>query len=69
MINADTFIEDIVKVPGAVRYLREQNIRCLQCGEPIWGTLGDAAREKGYGDADIERFVAELNRISEGAGR
>lgn len=67
MIDANTFIEDIVRVPGAVRYLRDQNIRCLQCGEPIWGTLRDAALEKGYTDADIGRFVEALNRLADTA--
>jgi methionine synthase II (cobalamin-independent) len=64
VITKDTTIEDLVeKVPGAVKYLMEQGIRCIVCGEPIWGTLEEAAEEKGYGPEDIERFVRELNEL------
>jgi len=67
MITRSTSIEDLVGVPGAVRYLRRHGIRCLACGEPIWGTLEEAAKEKGLGDADIDRFVADLNEMAKGA--
>jgi methionine synthase II (cobalamin-independent) len=64
-IEKDTLIEDLVRIlPRAVRYLREKNIRCLACGEPIWGTLEDAARARGYSDAEIEAIIGELNRLA-----
>jgi len=64
-ITADITIEDLMqRLPAAVSYLREKGIRCLQCGEPIWGTLASAAREKGFGDADIEQFVNDLNALT-----
>lgn len=63
-IRPDTTIEDLVReYPPAVSFLMEKGIRCLACGEPIWGTLESAAREKGYDDASIERLVAELNEL------
>lgn len=64
MIHSDTLIEDLVNVPGAVRYLMKHNIKCLACGEPIWGTLEEAAKQKGHTDADIDRFVEELNELA-----
>jgi hypothetical protein len=64
MISRDTYIEDLVKIPGAVRYLLNHNIKCLACGEPIWGTLEEAAKKKGHSDADIDRFVEELNELA-----
>jgi methionine synthase II (cobalamin-independent) len=65
MIDKDTLIEDLVReLPQAVRYLKQHNIKCLECGEPIWGTLAEAAREKGYTDDDIAKFVDELNRLA-----
>ncbi|VAX22589.1 hypothetical protein MNBD_IGNAVI01-1998 [hydrothermal vent metagenome] len=65
VITKDIEIEDLVnELPEAVGYLREEGIRCLRCGEPIWGSLEDAAKEKGYGDKDIERFVKELNKMA-----
>lgn len=64
-IRRDTTIEDLVVIlPRAVPYLMRQRIRCLPCGEPLWGTLEEAARDKGYGDDDIDRFVADLNALA-----
>jgi hypothetical protein len=64
VISRDISIEDLVRsVPGSVRYLMEQGIKCLACGEPIWGTLEEAARDKGFSTDQIDRFVEELNRL------
>jgi iron-sulfur cluster repair protein YtfE (RIC family) len=66
MITKDIEIEDLVRnYPFAVKYLMEHHIKCIACGEPIWGSLEEAAREKGYGDADIEKFVREMNSMAE----
>lgn len=66
MITKDITIEDLVDdVPGSVRYLMEQGIKCIACGEPIWGTLEEAAKEKGFDDAAIDKFVKDLNYIQE----
>lgn len=63
-INKEIEIEDLVKIlPEAVAYLRVEGIRCLRCGEPIWGSLDDAAKEKGFDDKDVARFVTELNKL------
>jgi len=64
VISKDTYIEDLVKVPGAIRCLMTHNIKCLAGGEPIWGTLEEAAKRKGHTDADIDRFVQELNKLA-----
>ena len=48
-IDKNIEIEDLVKlIPESVVYLMEKGIRCLRCGEPIWGTLESAAKEKGF---------------------
>jgi iron-sulfur cluster repair protein YtfE (RIC family) len=61
-IERSTWIEELVRErPGAVRFLREKGIRCLACGEPIWGSLEEAAREKGFTDPQIDELVRELN--------
>ncbi|MBK7105401.1 MAG: DUF1858 domain-containing protein [Ignavibacteriae bacterium] len=65
MITKEIEIEDLVKqIPDAVVYLMENGIRCLRCGEPIWGTLENAAKEKGFTDSEISKFVSDLNNIS-----
>lgn len=63
-VTRDTSIEELVDMlPASVGYLREQGIRCIRCGEPIWGTLAEAAKEKGFGDDDVDRFVREINEL------
>lgn len=63
-ITKEITIEELVTIkPGAVTYLMDKGIRCLVCGEPIWGTLESAAKEKGFSDTDIDKFVEDLNKI------
>ncbi|MBI1938066.1 MAG: DUF1858 domain-containing protein [Ignavibacteriales bacterium] len=59
-------IEELVNLlPQSVSYLMEKGIRCLRCGEPIWGTLESASKEKGFNENEIEIFVDELNLLLE----
>ncbi len=72
-ITKDILIEDLVdNYSFSVRFLMEQGIRCIMCGEPIWGTLEEAAREKGFTDQQINGFVREMieteKRVSEEEG-
>jgi hypothetical protein len=63
-ITKDITIEELVEtVPESVNYLMEKGIKCIACGEPIWGTLEDAAKEKGFSNTDIELFVNELESM------
>jgi len=63
-ITRQTAIEDLVKLkPEAINYLFRKGIRCIRCGEPIWGSLEQAATEKGFSDADINLLVEELNQL------
>ena len=63
-ITRDITIEDLVQLKvDAVRYLADRGIKCIACGEPIWGTLEEEAREKGFSDEDIEGFVRDLNQL------
>ena len=65
-ITKDILIEELVdNYPFSVRYLMEKGIRCIMCGEPIWGTLEEAAKEKDFDDQTIEGFVAEMNKLAE----
>lgn len=66
MISKDIEIEELVRTyPFSVKYLMEHGIRCIACGEPIWGTLEEAAKEKGFNAIDINQFVSEMNQISQ----
>jgi len=58
-IHKDIMIEDLVEeYPKAAGILLEEGIVCIQCGEPVWGTLEEAAERKGI--SDIERIVEKL---------
>ena len=58
-------IEELTEiVPESVKYLMEEGIRCIVCGEPIWGTLEEAVMEKGFKKEDLSRFVNELQAIA-----
>ncbi len=64
MITKEINIESLVETyPFSVRYLMEKGIRCIMCGEPIWGTLEEAAIEKGFDESAIQGFVDDLNKI------
>ena len=67
MIDKKITIEELTEtIPGSVRYLMEQGIKCIACGEPIWGTLEEAAKEKGFKDKDISKFLSDLNNLTNG---
>lgn len=64
MITKKTTIEDLVEIKDeAVQYLKNKGIRCILCGEPIWGTIEEAAKEKGFSDEEISEIVVELNNL------
>ncbi len=61
-IKRDTTIEEIVeKYPELVRPLMEYGIKCIACGEPVWGTLEENAEEKGI--TNLDEIIVELNKI------
>ena len=65
-LTKDIEIEDLVShYLFSVKYLSEKGIRCIACGEPIWGTLEEAALEKGFDQDQIEVFVKELIQLAE----
>ncbi len=65
MITKTIEIEELVRIyPFSVKYLMEHGIKCIACGEPIWGTLEEAAIEKGFDAAAIDGFVSEMNQIA-----
>jgi len=65
-ITKDILIEDLVEnFPFSVDYLSKKGIRCIRCGEPIWGTLEEAAKEKDFSDETISNFVKDLNSLND----
>ena len=65
-ITKDISIEELIEtIPASVEYLMKEGIRCIVCGEPIWGSLEEAAEEKGFKAEDIERFVNDLQALAD----
>lgn len=65
-ITKDILIETLVEeYPFSVRYLMEKGIRCIMCGEPIWGTLEEACTEKNFSEDNIEAIVTEMKSLGE----
>ena len=63
-ISKNIPIEELIyRHPFSVDYLLKRGIKCIVCGEPIWGTLEDAAKEKGFSDYDVDRIVEEINEL------
>jgi len=64
MITKEITIEELVeKYPQSIEFLSSKKIRCIRCGEPIWGTLEEAAKEKQFSENEINQIVEELNKI------
>jgi methionine synthase II (cobalamin-independent) len=64
MITKEVTIEELVSdYPQSVRFLMEKGIKCLACGEPVWGTLESSAKDKGFDDTQVNEIVQELNTI------
>jgi len=65
-VTKDISIEELIEtIPASVEYLMKEGIRCIVCGEPIWGSLEEAAEEKGFKAEDIERFVNDLQNLAD----
>jgi hypothetical protein len=54
----------VEEYPFSVRYLMEKGIRCIMCGEPIWGTLEEACMEKNFSEEKIEAIVTEMRSLA-----
>ena len=62
-IKKDILIEELIQVhPGAVRFLIDNNLPCVVCGEPFWGTLEELARQEKWDDDKIDALVDKFNR-------
>ncbi len=64
-ISPDIQVEELVRLlPLAPALLREFGIVCIQCGEPVWGTLRQAASDKGI--TDLGPVLARLEAAARG---
>jgi len=65
-ISGDMAVEDLVRmVPRAPAVLRAWGLVCIQCGEPVWGTLAALAAARGI--SDLTPIIAALEQARESA--
>jgi len=50
-------------VPGALEYLMKKGVCGISCGEPYFGILELAAKEKGFTESEIDDIVSDLNKL------
>jgi methionine synthase II (cobalamin-independent) len=61
-VNKEMLVEDIIETyPETVAPLQEMGVRCIRCGEPVWGTLEENIRQKDLKHPD--EIVERLNQI------
>jgi len=59
-------VEDLVEeLPDSVLFLRERGLVCILCGEPVWGTLNELAKSKGFTYEQIDEIVEQLNQLKD----
>ncbi|MFH1120943.1 MAG: DUF1858 domain-containing protein [Bacteroidota bacterium] len=46
--------------PESVSFLASRNLHCIICGEPVWGTLEELAKDKHFGPDQLSNLVEEL---------
>jgi hypothetical protein len=66
IITEDISIEALIEEhPFAVKYLSKKGIKCIMCGEPVWGSLKEACQEKGFDELQIQEIAEELRSIAD----
>ena len=64
MFTSASTIEDIIESkPEAISLLMQKGIKCLVCGEPVWGNLEESAKNAKLNDNEIEIILSELNKL------
>lgn len=62
VITSGTMVADLIAAyPFAVSFLSERNLHCIICGEPVWGTIEELARDKHLDPQQIEELIEDLN--------
>jgi hypothetical protein len=65
-ITQNSLIEDLVTdFPTVIPILVRYGVVCLECGEPVWGTLGEALDRAGIKKIeDRQTILAELQDMT-----
>jgi hypothetical protein len=65
-ITQNTLIEDLAAdFPAVIPILVRYGVVCIECGEPVWGTLGEALDRAGIKKVkDRQTILAELQDMT-----
>lgn len=56
-IDPDRPIDELISEhPDLVKYLIQQGLPCVVCGEPFWGTLRELATGRGWEDRQVDEL-------------
>ena len=61
VLNETPIEEMLLEHPGANRYFLDRGMRCLQCGEPFWGSVENFLKEQEIDPPGIAKFLEGLN--------
>ncbi len=60
-IVPEILVADLVAAyPFAVTVLANHNLHCIICGEPVWGTLAELARDKHFNQQQMDELIIIL---------
>lgn len=60
-IVPEILVADLIAAyPFAVTLLANQNLHCIICGEPVWGTLAELARDKHLDEQQLDELIKIL---------
>lgn len=63
-ITKDIRIDELIELyPKAVGFLAQKGIQCIACGEPVWGTLEELAKQKGLSEVEIDEMIIEIDQL------
>jgi hypothetical protein len=63
-IKKDIRIDELIEMnPKAVGFLAKKGVHCIACGEPVWGTLEELVKQKGFNNDEIEDLLKEFERL------
>jgi hypothetical protein len=54
----DKVADAIEKYPDLNNFLNKKGLRCILCGEPVWGTLAEMIQSKGM---NVDAIMKEIN--------
>ena len=63
-ITKNIWIEDLLdKYPQAQQFLSQKGIICIKCGEPVWGSLEEQIKKKGFSENELNKLILDLNEF------